>query len=149
MFKSIHLKNINFKYIVATLLMFSGIMAICFDLFTQGFVVFAPYGIEEYVYLKDMQGSSDDDALLMGFFGIISIIISMIISLIKNTVYVVRVGSLIFLFLFILVLLTESGPVNQLITITIQYDQNIYLILWCIFFMLYAIFLTVMNIKKN
>ena len=59
--------------------MISGVMAICFDSLTKGFVTFSPYGIDEYVYLRDMQGSSDDDSVLVGFFGIISIIVSLVI----------------------------------------------------------------------
>ena len=129
--------------------MLSGIMAICFDSLSKGFVTFAPYGVDEYVYLRDMQGSSDDDSVLIGFFGIISIIISIIIFFIKNVIYVVRIGFLTFLFLFIMALLTGNDPINQLVINTIQYDHNIYLILWCTFLFFYTIFLVVLNIKQK
>ena len=72
------------KYLIVSFLMISGVMAICFDSLTKGFVTFSPYGIDEYVYLRDMQGSSDDDSVLVGFFGIISIIVSLVIVFLKN-----------------------------------------------------------------
>ncbi len=143
------MKNIKLKYVITILLMLSGIMAICFDSLSKGFVTFAPYGVDEYVYLRDMQGSSDDDSVLIGFFGIISIIISIIIFFIKNVIYVVRIGFLTFLFLFIMALLTGNDPINQLVINTIQYDHNIYLILWCTFLFFYTIFLVVLNIKQK
>ena len=143
------MKNIKLKYVITILLMLSGIMAICFDSLSKGFVTFAPYGVDEYVYLRDMQGSSDDDSVLIGFFGIISIIISIIIFFIKNVIYVVRIGFLTFLFLFIMALLTGNDSINQLVINTIQYDHNIYLILWCTFLFFYTIFLVVLNIKQK
>ena len=42
------------KYLIVSFLMISGVMAICFDSLTKGFVTFSPYGIDEYVYLRDM-----------------------------------------------------------------------------------------------
>jgi len=129
--------------------MISGVMAICFDSLSRGFVTFAPYGIDEYVYLRDMQGSADDDSLLIGFFGGISIITGLILLFIKNITYVVRGGFLILILLFLLFLLTESDSIFRLVINTIQYDHNIYLILWCISIFLYVVFLSILNIRQG
>ena len=115
------------KYLIVSFLMISGVMAICFDSLTKGFVTFSPYGIDEYVYLRDMQGSSDDDSVLVGFFGIISIIVSLVIVFLKNLKYVIRIGFLNFIFLFILMLLVENHSFFNLIANTIHYNHNIYI----------------------
>lgn len=137
------------KYLIASFLMISGVMAICFDSLTKGFVTFSPYGIDEYVYLRDMQGSSDDDSVLVGFFGIISIIVSLVIVFLKNLKYVIRIGFLNFIFLFFLMLLVENDSFFSLIANTIHYNHNIYLILWCIFFAMYSVSLVILNTKNR
>lgn len=137
------------KYLTVSFLIISGVMAICFDYLTNGFVTFSPYGIDEYVYLKDMQGSSDDDSVLLGLFGIISIILSLVIVFLKNLKYVIRIGFLTFIFLFFLMLLVENDSFFSLIANTIHYNHNIYLILWCIFFAMYSVSLVILNTKNK
>lgn len=112
------------KYLIVSFLMISGVMAICFDSLTKGFVTFSPYGIDEYVYLRDMQGSSDDDSVLVGFFGIISIIVSLVIVFLKNLKYVIRIGFLNFIFIFLMLLVENDSflALSQILfTITIIY----------------------------
>ena len=137
------------KYLIVSFLMIAGVMAICLDSLTKGFVTFSPYGIDEYVYLRDMQGSSDDDSVLVGFFGIISIIVSLVIVFLKNLKYVIRIGFLNFIFLFFLMLLVENDSFFSLIANTIHYNHNIYLILWCIFFAMYSVSLVILNTKNR
>ena len=137
------------KYLIVSFLMISGVMAICFDSLTTGFVPFSPYGLVLYVYLRDMQGSSDDDSVLVGFFGIISIIVSLVIVFLKNLKYVIRIGFLNFIFLFFLMLLVENDSFFSLIANTIHYNHNIYLILWCIFFAMYSVSLVILNTKNR
>lgn len=90
------MKNLKLKHYLALTLALSGIFAICFESFTKGFVTYVPYGGGEFVYLREMQGSNEDESVLLWFFGIINIFLGSIIYLLKNTTYVLRVGRLIY-----------------------------------------------------
>ncbi|MDC4614961.1 hypothetical protein OHV66_05565, partial [Acinetobacter baumannii] len=86
------MKTLNLKYYLAVILIVSGILAICFESLSKGFVTFAPYGVDEYVYLRDIQGSADDDSILLWFFGIISVVLGFIIFIVNNLNYILRIG---------------------------------------------------------
>lgn len=140
------MRRIFFKYPIILFLMLSGLMAVGFSWLTEGFVVFVPYGEGGYQYLETTEGSSADDGVLLHLFGIISIIISVIMLFIKNETYFIRTGLSVYLFLFLLALLAGSEPLNKLVINTIQYDQNIFLILWCVFISIYTFLLLALNI---
>ena len=93
------MKTLNLKYYLAVILIVSGILAICFESLSKGFVTL-PYGVDEYVYLRDIQGSADDDSILLWFFGIISVVLGFIIFIVKNINYILRIGFCIYLLIF-------------------------------------------------
>lgn len=126
------MKNLKLKYYLALILALSGIFAICFESFTKDFVTYVPYGGGEFIYLREMQGSNEDESVLLWFFGIISIFLGSIMYLLKNTTYVLRMGFFAYVSLFLCALMTDSDPLNQLIINTVKFDHNIYLILWCL-----------------
>lgn len=137
------------KILIIVSLIISGLMAYLFETHSKGFVIHAPYGTNEYIYLKDIQGSMSDGGIALGFFGLICLFIGVILMFIKNTTYFIRVGFIVFLFLLLSFMMLEGGAIDQLIINTIQYDHNIYLILWIISFTLYTIFLSILNISQN
>ncbi|HFK9536821.1 hypothetical protein [Acinetobacter baumannii] len=143
------MKTLNLKYYLAVILIVSGILAICFESLSKGFVTFAPYGVDEYVYLRDIQGSADDDSILLWFFGIISVVLGFTIFIVKNINYILRIGFFVYIFLFLSAFLAESDPINQLVINTIKFDQNIYLILWLISLLIYTILFILLNIKHK
>ncbi|MDC4632986.1 hypothetical protein OHV71_07220 [Acinetobacter baumannii] len=143
------MKTLNLKYYLAVILIVSGILAICFESLSKGFLTFAPYGVDEYVYLRDIQGSADDDSILFWFFGIISVVLGFIIFIVKNINYILRIGFFVYIFLFLSAFLAESDPINQLVINTIKFDQNIYLILWLISLLIYTILFILLNIKHK
>lgn len=130
-------------------LILSGIIAICFDSLSKGFVTFAPHGTDEYIYLRDMPGSADDDSVLLSFFGIVSILLGAIMYFVKNMTYVLRIVFFVYIALFLCAFMTESDPLNQLIINTVKFDHNIYLILWCILLALYTGIFIKLNIQQN
>ncbi|HFG6922794.1 TPA: hypothetical protein ACGIKE_003429 [Acinetobacter baumannii] len=137
------MKNLTLKHYLALTLVLSGILAICFGSHTNGFVTYIPYGGGEFVYMKEMEGSSEDESVLLWVFGIISVILGAIMFFVKNIKYVLRIGFFAYVFLFLCALMTDSDPLNQLIINTVKFDHNIYLILWCISIAIYTgIFLT-------
>ncbi|MCU4581734.1 hypothetical protein KTJ32_12125 [Acinetobacter gyllenbergii] len=131
------MKNLTLKHYLALVLVFSGIFAICFESLTKGFVTYVPYG-GEFVYLREMEGSNEDESVLLWFFGIISIMLGAIMYFVKNVIYVLRIGFFTYVFLFLCALMTDSDPLNQLIMNTVKFDHNIYLILWCLSFAIYT-----------
>lgn len=144
------MKNLKLKHYLALTLALSGIFALCFESFTKGFVTYVPYGGGEFIYLREMQGSNEDESVLLWFFGIISIFLGSIIYLLKNTTYVLRTGFFAYVSLFLCALMSDSDPLNQLIINTVKFDHNIYLILWCLSVALYTgIFLKLFIQKGN
>lgn len=137
----------NIKLLMTVFLIFSGLMAYAFEAYSKGFVIYAPYG--KYEYLQDIQGSISDGGVAIGSFGIFCLIIGFILLFIKNTKYILRVGFSIFIFFLLALLMTEGDSIDQLIINTIKYDHNIYLILWCISFVIYTIFFILLNIKSD
>lgn len=132
------MKKLTLKHYLALILALSGILAICFESLTKGFVTYIPYGGGEFVYLREMEGSNEDESLLLWFFGIVSVILGTIMFFVKNITYVLRVGFFAYVFLFLCALMTDSDPLNQLIINTIKFDHNIYLILWSLLLALYT-----------
>lgn len=143
------MKTLNLEYYLAIVLIVSSILAICFESLSKGFVTFAPYSVHEYVYLRDMRGSADDDSVLLWFFGIISVVLGLIMFFIKNITYVLRIGFFVYIFLFLSEFLAKSDLINQLVINTIKFDQNIYLILWPISLLIYTIIFILLNIKHK
>ncbi|HFG6968069.1 TPA: hypothetical protein ACGIKW_003305 [Acinetobacter baumannii] len=143
------MKNLTLKHYMALVLILSGIIAICFESLSKGFVTFAPYGVDEYIYLRDMQGSADDDSVLLWFFGIVSILLGAIMYFVKNITYVLRIGFFVYVALFLCAFMTESDPLNQLIINTVKFDHNIYLILWSLLLVIYTGIFIKLNIQQN
>lgn len=144
------MKNLKLKHYLALTLALSGIFAICFESFTKGFVTYVPYGGGEFVYLREIKGSNEDESVLLWFFGIISIFLGSKMCLLKNTTYVLRMGFFAYVSLFLCALMTDSDALNQLIINTVKFDHNIYLILWCLSITLYTgIFLKLFIQKGN
>ncbi|NNP69900.1 hypothetical protein [Acinetobacter sp. Ac_5812] len=132
------MKNLTLKHYLALILVISGILAICFESLTKGFVTYVPYGGGEFVYLREMEGSNEDESVLLWFFGIISAILGTIMYFVKNITYVLRIGFFTYVFLFLSALMTDSDPLNQLIINTVKFDHNLYLILWCLSVAIYT-----------
>ncbi|HDX6067265.1 hypothetical protein [Acinetobacter baumannii] len=143
------MKNLTLKHYLALILVLSGILAICFESFTKGFVTYIPYGGGEFVYMREMEGSSEDESILLWLFGIISVILGAIMFFVKNIKYVLRIGFFAYVFLFLCALMTDSDPLNQLIINTIKFDHNIYLILWCLSVVIYTGIYIKLNIQQN
>lgn len=143
------MKNLTLKHYLALILILSGILAICFQSLTKGFVTYVPYGGGEFVYLREMEGSNEDESVLLWFFGIVSVILGIIMFFVKNITYVQRIGFFAYVFLFLCALMTDSDPLNQLIINTVKFDHNIYLILWCIFLALYTVVFTILNMRND
>ncbi|HFK9537530.1 TPA: hypothetical protein ACG0TZ_003361 [Acinetobacter baumannii] len=143
------MKNLTLKHYLALILVLSGILAICFESFTKGFVTYIPYGGGEFVYMREMEGSSEDESVLLWVFGIISVILGAIMFFVKNIKYVLRIGFFAYVFLFLCALMTDSDPLNQLIINTIKFDHNIYLILWCLSIAIYTGIFIKLNIQQN
>ncbi|ENX13170.1 hypothetical protein F895_02471 [Acinetobacter sp. CIP 64.2] len=143
------MKNLTLKHYLALILILSGILAICFESLTKGFVTYVPHGGGGFVYLREMEGSNEDESVLLWFFGIVSVILGTIMFFVKNIIYVLRVGFFAYVFLFLCALMTDSDPLNQLIINTVKFDHNIYLILWCIFLALYTLVFTILNMRNN
>lgn len=117
------MKNLTLKHYLALILVLSGILAICFESLTKGFVTYVPYG-EALVYLREMEGSNEDESVLLWFFGIVSIILGTLMFFVKNITYVLRIGFFAYVFLFLCALMTDSDPLSQLIINTVKYDHN-------------------------
>ncbi|MDO7503146.1 hypothetical protein Q5X59_03710 [Acinetobacter baumannii] len=143
------MKNLTLKHYLALILVLSGILAICFESFTKGFVTYIPYGGGEFVYMREMEGSSEDESILLWLFGIISVILGAIMFFVKNIKYVLRIGFFVYVFLFLCALMTDSDPLNQLIINTVKFDHNIYLILWCLSIAIYTGIFIKLNIQQN
>ncbi|VAX44410.1 Uncharacterised protein [Acinetobacter calcoaceticus] len=143
------MKNLTLKHYMALVLILSGTIAICFESLTKGFVTYVPYGGGEYVYLREMQGSTEDESILLWFFGIVSVILGAIMYFVKNITYVLRIGFFVYVFLFLCVFMTDSDTLNQLIINTVKFDHNIYLILWSLFLALYTGIFIKLNIQQN
>ena len=108
-----------------------------------------PYGGGEFVYLREMEGSNEDESVLLWFFGIVIVILGTIMFFVKNITYVLRIGFFAYVFLFLCALMTDSDPLNQLIINTVKFDHNIYLILWCIFLALYTVVFIILNMRND
>ncbi|MNZ87979.1 hypothetical protein D3C78_1068580 [compost metagenome] len=132
------MKKLTLKHYLALILALSGILAICFESLTKGFITYIPYGGGEFVYLREMEGSNEDESLLLWFFGIVSVILGTIMFFVKNITYVLRIGFFAYVFLFLCALMTDSDPLNQLIINTIKFDHDIYWILWSLLLALYT-----------
>ncbi|WP_343581129.1 hypothetical protein [Acinetobacter sp.] len=132
------MKNLTLKHYLALILALSGILAICFESLTKGFVTYVPYGGGEFVYMREMEGSNEDESVLFWFFGIISIILGTLMYFVKNITYVLRIGFLDYVFLFLCAVMTDSDSLNQLIINTIEVDHNMYLILWYVSMLIYT-----------
>lgn len=142
--------KINYlRYFTVAALLLSGLMIVCFDSLTNGFISTSLYEVDEYLYLKDIHGSTNDDRVIFPAFGYITIIISMIMLFIKKLNYFVGIGFLVFISLFLFSSMIEGDPINQLIMNTIKFDRNIYLILWLLFFLIYTVLLLILNFKKK
>lgn len=135
------------KLLMIVFLMFSGFMAYIFEAYSKGFVIYAPYG--EYVYMKDIQGSISDGGIAIGSFGIICLIISSILIFIKNTKYILRIGFSVFLFFVLALMMIDGDSIDRLIINTIKFDQNIFLIFWCVSFIAYVVFFIVFYLNTN
>jgi len=143
------MKNLTLKHYLALILVLSGILAICFESLTKGFVTYIPYSGGEFVYMREMEGSSEDESILLWLFGIISVILGAIMFFVKNIKYVLRIGFFAYVFFFLCALMTDSDPLNQLIINTIKFDHNIYLILWCLSVVIYTGVFIKLNIQQN
>lgn len=143
------MKNLTLKHYLALILILSGILTICFESLTKGFATYVPYGGGEFVYLREMEGSNEDESVLLWFFGIVSVILGTIMFFVKNITYVLRIGFFAYVFLFLCALMTDSDPLNQLIINTVKFDHNIYLILWCIFLALYTVVFIILNMRND
>jgi len=143
------MKNLTLKHYLALILILSGILTICFESLTKGFATYVPYGGGEFVYLREMEGSNEDESVLLWFFGIVIVILGTIMFFVKNITYVLRIGFFAYVFLFLCALMTDSDPLNQLIINTVKFDHNIYLILWCIFLALYTVVFIILNMRND
>ena len=126
----------------------AGFFAATVEKFNQGLCVFEYLGVNKITFLRELQGVSSDDYIMLVISGYILIIFGIILGFVKNKI---AWGVLLFIALcieLILLRMIDTAPYTEIIYDSIFKCSNYSLMGWLIFHVI-ALVLSVVYFARN